>query len=113
MPLLAKFILLLFNVFVGLFARFFVMQTAAKMAAWSVAMALLLGLATAMMSCITGVCAQSITTLGSVHQGVAMGLGIAFNGVTLTAVSCYMTVWILCQLYVIKKKAINVITGAG
>lgn len=113
MPLLATFLSSIFGAFLSIFARFFVMEKAAKLAAFSVALSLLLGIFTAMMSCLTGVCAQSIFNMGAVHAGIGMGLGIAFNAVTLSAVSCYMSVWVLCQLYVIKKKAINVITGAG
>jgi len=113
MALFGKFLTMMFGAALSLFARFFVMEKAAKLAAFSVALSIMLGLITAMMSCITGVCAQAISGLGAIHQGVAIGLGIAVNATTLSAISCYMTVWVLCSVYVMKKKAINAITGAG
>jgi len=109
MPLLATFLGGLFSVALKLFARFFVLEKAARLAAWSVALSLGVALFTAMMSCVSGVCAASISGMAQAHQAVAMGLGIAFNTVTLSAVGCYISVWIVCQLYVIKKQAINMI----
>lgn len=89
------------------------MEKAAKLAFWSVVLAMGIGLYTALSSCVTGTCAVAISSLGAIHAGVGMGLRIAFNPVTLSAASCYITVWIVCSLYVIKKKAINIFTGAG
>ena len=109
MPVLAVFLGSIFSVCLRLFARFFVLEKAAKLAALSVALSLMAALTTAMMSCVTGICAVSITNMAKAHQAVAMGLGIAFNTVTLSSLGCYMSVWIICQLYVIKKKAINMV----
>lgn len=113
MPLLATFLVSIFSAFFSFFARFFVLEKAARLAAWSVAAVLMAALMTSMMSCVNGVCAASIAGIGSAHEYIGMGLGIVFNSTTLAAVGCYMTVWIVCQLYVIKKKAINMIVGAN
>jgi len=109
MPLLASFLGLIFTAALKLFARFFILEKAARLAAWAVAISLMLALTTAMMSCVSGVCATSITNLSSISPAVGMGFSISFNAVTLSSVGCYISVWIICQLYVIKKKAINMI----
>lgn len=109
MPLLATFLGAMFTAALKIFVRFFSLEKAARMAAWSVALSLMVALVTAMMSCISGVCAQSIVDIGSISPAVGMGFGIAFNPITLSAIGCYISVWIICQLYVIKKQAINMI----
>lgn len=102
----------LFGAAFSFFGRFMVAEKAARLAAWSVSFAAVCALIAAAFSCISGVCATNIQTgISNSHPSFAMGLGIAWNSVTLTAASCYMTVWIACQLYVLKKKAINVIIG--
>lgn len=112
MPILGAFMATLFGAAFSFFGRFFVAEKAAKLAAWSVSFAAICALITTAFSCISGICAQNISSgISNSHPGFAMGLGIAWNSVTATAASCYMTVWIACQLYVIKKKAINVIIG--
>jgi hypothetical protein len=113
MPLLATFLASCFSAALSVFARFFVLEKAAKLAALVVVLGLVAVLMTAMRSCVDGVCATSISGMSSSHPGFAMGLGIAINSTTLAAVGCYMSVWIVCQLYVIKKKAINMLSGTS
>jgi hypothetical protein len=111
MPLLGTLLVGMFDLVLAFFGRFMVLEKAAKLAAWTVALALIAGLFTSAMSCVNGACAASISGMSSSHQSFAMGLRIAINPTSLTAISCYMATWILCQLYVIKKKAINLVAG--
>jgi hypothetical protein len=113
MSILAKFMAMLFGAAFSFFGRFFVAEKAARLAAWTVLFAVMSALISSAFSCISGVCASNIAAMASFHSSIGMGLGIAWNQVTLSAVSCYMTVWIACQLYVIKKKAINLIIGGS
>lgn len=108
MPILATFLGAMFTAALKIFLRFFSLEKAARIAAWSVAMSLTVALVAAMMVSISSV-SQSITSIGSIHPAVAMGFGIAFNGITIAAVGSYLSIWIFCQLYVIKKQAINMI----
>lgn len=109
MPLLARLLMGLFDLAFSAFGRFMVMEKAAKLAAWTVALTLIGALFTSAMSCVNGACAATISGMSQVHEGFGMGLRIAINPATLTCVSCYMATWILCQLYVVKKKALNFI----
>lgn len=113
MPLLATFLASLFSALFSLFGRYFVMEKAARLAAWGVALALLTALIASMSSCVNGACAAGISGISSSHPNFAVGLGVIVNTTTLAAVGCYMSVWIVCQLYVIKKKAINMVIGGG
>lgn len=111
MPVLASFLGLMFSSALKLFARFFVLEKAAKLAFWTVTLSLIVGLFAAMVSGINSV-AGVISGVTTVHPAIAMGFGIAFNNATVSAVGAYMSVWIICQLYVIKKQAINMIAGS-
>ena len=112
--LLGAFLATLFSAAFSLFGRFFIAEKAARLAAWSVSFAAIAGLISLAFSCISGICANNIREgISGAHPSFAIGLGIAWNSVTLTAASCYMTVWVACQLYVIKKKAINIIIGGS
>lgn len=113
MGILAKFMGLLFGAAFSFFGRYFVAEKAARLAAWTVSFAAMVALITSAFSCIAGPCAANIAAMTAPHPALSMGLGIAWNQVTLTAASCYMTVWLGCQLYVMKKKAINVIIGSN
>lgn len=113
MPILATLMASLFSAAFSFFGRYFVMEKAARLAAWAVAFALMTALITSMASCINGICASSIANISVKHEYISMGLGIAWNQVTLSAAGCYMSVWIVCQLYVIKKKAINMVIGGN
>lgn len=109
MPLLASFLSVAFGAMFSFFGRFMVMEKAARLAAWTVSFGLIAALITAAYSCISGICATNIASMASIHPSFGMGLGIAWNAVTLTAASCYMTVWIACQIYVMKKISINLL----
>jgi Family of unknown function (DUF5455) len=113
MPLLATIIIQMFDFLLGFFARFMVMEKAARFAAATVVLTLIGALFTSAMSCVNGACASTISGMSSVHEGFAMGLRIAINPATLTCVSCYMAVWILCQVYVVKKKAMKFLVWGG
>lgn len=113
MPLLGVFLSGLFSAALSVFARFFVLEKAAKLAGVTVAVALAAALVTSMRSCIDGVCAASISNISSSNPNFSVGLGVIINPVTMSAVGCYMAVWIGCQLYVIKKKAINMLAGGS
>jgi hypothetical protein len=113
MPLLATFLASCFSVLLSVFARFFVLEKAAKLAALVVVLGLVAVLVTSMRSCVDGVCAASISGISSSHPSFGVGLGVVINPATLAAVGCYMSVWIVCQLYVIKKKAINMLAGSA
>lgn len=111
MPLLAAFVTTLFSALFTFLARYMVLEKAARLAALAVTLALTSALVASMFSCINGACATSISKMGAAHEYLGMGLGVVINSTTLAAVGCYMTVWIVCQLYVIKKKAINMLLG--
>lgn len=111
MPLLGTLLISLFNLVFQFLGRFMVLEKAARLAAWGVSLALIGVLFTSAMSCVNGVCSTAISGMSQAHEAFAMGLHIAINPATLTCVSCYMATWILCQLYVLKKKAINLVVG--
>jgi hypothetical protein len=111
MGLLAKAMAALFGVAFSFFGRYFVADKAARLAAWTVSSIAMVALIGSAFSCVAGPCATNIANMTAPHPALAMGLGIAWNQVTLTAASCYMTVWLGCQLYVLKRKAIRTIVG--
>jgi hypothetical protein len=113
MPLLATFISSVFGALLSVFSRFFVLEKAAKLAAVTVCLGLTAALVASMRSCVDGVCAASISGISASHPNFSVGLGVVINKTTLAAVGCYMSVWIICQLYVIKKKAINILAGGS
>lgn len=89
--------------------RFFSIERAWKIASASVLLGLVLVMFTAAFSCARGVCASAIGSMGSSHPAFGVGLGAAFNSTTTAAAGCYMTVWLLCQTYVMKKKMIDIL----
>lgn len=109
MPLLATFLTTAFGAMFSFFARFMVIEKAARLAAWTITFGLITVLLASAFSCIYGVCASNIASFATIHPAIGMGLGIAWNSITLTAASCYMTVWIACQVYVMKKISINLL----
>lgn len=113
MPILATLMASLFGAAFSFFGRYFLLEKAARLAAWTVAFALMTVVIASMASCINGICATSIANISVKSEYIAMGLGIAWNQITISAAGCYMTVWIVCQLYVIKKKAINMVIGGN
>jgi len=115
MPVLASILASLFTTLFGLFGRFFALEKAASLALWGIASAAIAALYITFTNCVGtgGACAAGIQSISSSHQYFSIGLGVVFNTVTWAAINCYMTVWILCQTYVIKKKAINLMNGAA
>lgn len=104
MPLLGTLMMNLVVFLTGIFGRFFVLEKAFKLAAVASMVLLATALYAALNSCVTGICGQAITNISSGHKYFGMGLGIVFNSVTYTAASCYISVWTLCQMYVLKKR---------
>ncbi|PUA19016.1 hypothetical protein [Glaciimonas sp. PCH181] len=109
MPLLGTLLSGLFTLLFSIFGRFFVAEKAFHLAAVGIILVLTSALWSAMTSCATGICAAAIAGISLSHHNFAVGLGIAFNSVTYSAAGCYFTVWVLCQIYVIKKRAINIL----
>lgn len=111
MPLLGSLMAGLFTILFNIFGRFLVLEKAFKLAAAASMLLLATGLYMALNSCVTGVCGQAITGMSVSAPNFAVGLGMAFNSTTFTAASCYMSVWTLCQLYIIKKRMITMVVG--
>ena len=111
MPFLAPVIGWLFFAMVEFFSKFFTLQRAFRLAFAAIMIALLVSLAVTMKSCVTGVCGAAIGSLSASHGNFAVGLGMVFNSTTYTALSCYVTVWTGCQLYIIKKKWVELVTA--
>lgn len=109
MPLLAGFLTTLLGWLVQQLMRFFSVERAWKIASASLMVGLVLAMFTAAFSCANGVCAAAIGNIGGSHPAFGIGLGVAFNTTTAAAGGCYMTVWLLCQTYVMKKKMIDVL----
>lgn len=99
----------LFTALFNIFGRFFVMEKAFKLAAMASMLLLATGLYLALKSCVDGVCGSAIGGISSSHPSFAVGLGAAFNSTTYAAASCYISVWTLCQMYIIKKRMIGMI----
>lgn len=109
MPFVAPVIGWLFTSLVSVFARWFVLEKAFKLAFATIIIGLIFALVASMSSCVSGVCGAAISGMSSSHHNFAVGLGAVFNGTTLTAVSCYMAVWTGCQLYTIKKRLMDLL----
>lgn len=110
MPILANLIVSIITFLVSFFSKFMLAEKAFRVSA----VLLFMGLAGALMvtglSCAHGVCAQGISGMSTSHPNFAVGLGIAFNGTTMAAASSYSMIWLACQIYVINKKGINLVT---
>jgi integral membrane sensor domain MASE1 len=115
MPVLASILASLFTTLFGLFGRFFALEKAASLALWGMASIAIAALYATFNNCVGagGACAAGLSSISTSHEYFSIGLGIVFNSVTFAAVNCYMAVWIICQTYVIKKKAINLMNGAA
>lgn len=111
MPLLAPIISWLFTALVTIFLKFFTIQKAFRLAFAVVLIGLVTALFFSAKSCVTGVCGAAIASMSANHHYFAVGLGMAFNSTTGTAVSCYIGVWVSCQLYVVKKRFIELTTA--
>ena len=108
MPILAKLMIGLVGILTNIFGRFFVLEKAFKMAAMASILLLTTALYMALRSCVTGVCGSALGSISNSHPSFAVGLGMVFNSTTYAAASCYISVWTLCQLYVIKRRSIDI-----
>ncbi|MNR75993.1 hypothetical protein D3C72_66460 [compost metagenome] len=97
----------LFTLLFKFFVRFFSIEKAFRISGMLAMMALATGLYLAMKSCAEGVCGAAIQNISVSHPSFAVGLGLGFNSITYTSVACYISVWTLCQMYVIKKRMIT------
>lgn len=113
MTILARILARCFGVLFGFFGRFFGMRVAIALAAWTTTIGLVTALFVSMYSCVTGVCATAIRGMADVAPYAAVGLGMVWNGTTLSAFACYFSVWTLCQVYVMKKVSINMMMLKG
>lgn len=111
MPLLGTLVAGLFTILFNVFGRFLVLEKAFKLAAVVSMLALATALYVSLNSCVTGVCGAAITNMSASSPNFAVGLGIAFNSTTFTAASFYISVWTLCQLYIIKKRMITMVVS--
>lgn len=111
MQLLAAFLGTLFTSLFSFFARYLVAEKAARLAGWSLAFAGIVSIISLGYASIAGPIASSIANMTAGNNYFAMGLAIAWNPVTIASAGAYMSVWVACQVYVIKKKAINTIIG--
>lgn len=109
MPLLGNLLVSIVTLLISLFGRFMVLEKAFRISAVLVMLALSGVMMTLLSSCAKGVCASGISGISASHPSFAVGLGIAFNSTTMAAASCYMSVWLACQLYVFQKKGLNII----
>lgn len=110
MPLLGNLLISIVTLLINIFGKFMVAEKAFRLSAVLVFVALAGVLMTVMLSCARGVCSQGIAGMSTSHPNFAVGLGIAFNSTTLAAASCYVSVWLACQLYVFQKKGLNIVT---
>lgn len=110
MPLLGQLLVSIITFLMSVFGRFMLAEKAFRLSAVLIFVGLAAALLTTGLSCANGVCAQGISGMSSSHPSFAIGLGIAFNSTTMAAASCYSTVWLACQIYVINKKGINLVT---
>ena len=110
MPLLGNLLVSIVTFLISFFGRFMVLEKAFRLSAVLVMLGFFAVVITAMGSCARGVCAQGIAGISNSHPSFAVGLGIAFNSTTMAAASCYVTVWLCCQIYVFQKKGLNIVT---
>lgn len=108
MAALGILIQVLMGILFKLFAKFMVAEKAFNLAMMVIVVSMTVAIIAAMQSCasITGACGTAVSGMADSHRNFAVGLGLVFNGVTLSAASCYMLVWVACQMYVVKKRAI-------
>ena len=106
MAVLGVLIQALMGILFNIFGRFMVAEKAFNLAMMLIVLAMAAAIIAAMNSCATGVCGQAISHMSDSHRNFAVGLGIVFNSTTYSAVSAYMLVWVGCQMYVVKKRAI-------
>jgi hypothetical protein len=115
MILFGKLFYGLFGILFTFFARFMVMEKAAKLAQFATFLVMMAAIWQTFMSCagVGGVCGSTIAAIGSVPtwgQYFMMGLGVIFNNTTYTLASCYLSVWLACNLYIFKKKMWTMLT---
>jgi hypothetical protein len=109
MPLLGTLLVNMLAFLINIFAKYMVLEKAFRLAALTLLLSLTVTMIALMSSCAKGVCSQGIAGMSSSHPNFAVGLGIVFNSTTLSAATCYVTVWLGCQLYVFQKKGINLV----
>lgn len=113
MPLLGSLLMTCIGFLANFLGRFFSLKVGFAIAAIGTLLALAVALFAAMYSCVKGVCGDAISSMATYHPAIGMGLAIAWNSVTVTAFSCYMSVWILCQAYRMKREGWKMILSVG
>lgn len=109
MPILANLLISIVTALISFFAKFMVVEKAFRLSALIVSIGMAVTLLSLLSSCVNGACASGISGISSSHPNFSVGLGIAFNGTTIAAATCYVTVWLGCQLYVFQKKGLEIV----
>lgn len=109
MPILGQLLISIVTSLVAFFGRYMVAEKAFRAAGVVLMIGLAAGVISVMSSCATGVCASGISSISSSHPNFAVGLGVAFNSVTVGAFGGYLAVWTICQIYVMQKKALDMV----
>jgi hypothetical protein len=109
MPLLGTLLVNMLAFLINIFAKYMVLEKAFRLSAVMLMLSLVGVMIALMSSCAKGVCASGISGMSSSHPSFAVGLGMVFNSTTLSAATCYVTVWLGCQLYVVQKKGLNLV----
>lgn len=112
MPALAAFLSTCFGALLSLLGRFFVLEKASRIAAATLTVAAATALVAFLYASVAGLSA-GIAAIGSAHPMIGVGIGLVINPATLGAISIYMAVWVACQVYVVKKRVINMVSGGG
>lgn len=107
MAALATFLLGIFQVIAGVFARFVIAEKAARLAAVVTFIAMTTVLIGLLYGLIFGFYSTALSLLASAHPSIPMGLGLAINSSTIAAAGAFMTIWIACQVYKVKKTALE------
>lgn len=113
MPILGVLLMNIIGFLANFLTRFFSVRVAFAIAAWTSILAGLAVLVASLYSCVDGVCADAVRGLGTISPSLGMGFGIAWNSVTVTAFSCYFTVWLLCQVYKMKVQGWKLLLGSA
>lgn len=108
MILFGKLFYGLFGYLFTFFARFTALEKAAKLAQMATFVTMMAAIFASFYSCAgpNGACGAAIRGVASVPTWgpwFTAGLGIIFNSNTFALTSCYLSVWLACNLYIFKK----------
>lgn len=112
-PALGRLLVTLFGAAFTFFAKYLGANLVWKTAAIAAMVGAMTGLVLLFKSCggATGFCGTAIISASTKHPTFGVGLGIVFNSTTYGFASCYILVWMGCQLYVFKKRMVSVLVS--